>query len=104
MKLRLNLTTRNKKGKDKSIKFNIAPSKHLGFINFIDLALKQGTLIEISFEKISKSGEKEESKIFGEFNFQGNKGIEIILKDIEEKILNHERHLKKQKQKKKIKK
>jgi len=103
MKLRLNLTTRNKKEKDTILKFNIAPSKHLGFINFINLALKQDNSIEISFEKISKSGEREESKIFGEFKFEGKKGIENILKDIEEQILTRERHLKKQKQKKKIK-
>ena len=103
MKLRLNLTTRNKNDKDTSIKFNIAPSKHLGFINFINLVLKQDNSIEISFEKISKSGEREDSKIFGEFKFKGKKGAESILKDIEEQILSHEKHLKKQKQKKKIK-
>ena len=86
-----------------SIKFNISPSKHMGFINFINLALKQGNPVEISFEKISKSGEREESKIFGEFKFQEKKGIEKILTDIEEQILSREKHLKKQKQKKKIK-
>ena len=66
MKLRLILKTRTKKNKEIILKFNIAPSKHIGFINFINLALKQDLPIELSFEKISKTGEREESKIFVE--------------------------------------
>ncbi|MBY9011455.1 MAG: hypothetical protein KGD70_03695 [Candidatus Lokiarchaeota archaeon] len=69
MKLRLILKTLTKKEKEVSIKFNIAPSKHYGFINFINLALEQGNPVIISFEKISKSGDKEESKIVGTFKF-----------------------------------
>ncbi len=103
MKLRLNLTVKTKNDKEHDIKFNIAPSKHLGFIHFVKLALKQGNSVEISFEKISKSGEREESKLYGEFQFQGKKETDKILKDIEEKIQEKERYLKKQKQRKKLK-
>ena len=71
MKLRLILKTKTKKNKELSIKFPIAPSKHIGFINFINLARSQDLPIEISFEKISKSGEREESKIVGQFKLQG---------------------------------
>ncbi|MFX1276073.1 MAG: hypothetical protein ACFFBP_01660 [Promethearchaeota archaeon] len=103
MKLRLILTTKTKNNKDISIKFNIAPSKNLGFINFVKFVLRKGKSVEISFEKISKSGEREESKLFGEFQFQGKKGSEKILKDLEEEILELVKHKKKQKQKKKKK-
>ena len=43
-----------------SIKFNIAPSKHYGFINFVNLALEQGKPVTISFEKINKVWDSEE--------------------------------------------
>lgn len=101
LKLRLVLKTKTKKNKEITIKFNIAPSKHLGFINFINLALNQDKEVIVSFEKISKSGEKEESKIFGNFKFQGKD--ELVLRQIEEKIQEKERKRQKQKQKQKKK-
>ena len=80
MKLRLTLKTKTKKNKDITIKFNIAPSKHIGFINFVNLAINQDEPISLSFEKISKSGEKEESKLSGVFKFQGKEESEKLLK------------------------
>ena len=65
------LKTSTKKEKDVSIKFNIAPSKHYGFINFINLVLTQDNPVAISFEKISKTGDHEDSKIVGTFKFEG---------------------------------
>jgi len=103
MKLRLVLKTKMKKDKEVIIKFNIAPSKHIGFINFINLALKQDDPISLSFEKISKSGEKEESKLSGVFKFQGKEENEKLLKELEEEARKEERLKKKQKQKKKQK-
>lgn len=99
MKLRLILKTRTNKNKNVNIKFPIAPSKHIGFINFINLALKQGLPVELSFEKISKTGEREESKIFGEFKLQGKANSQIY--EIEEEIQNIARKKKKLQQKRK---
>ncbi len=101
MKLRLILKTKTKKNKEVSIKFHIAPSKHIGFINFINLALNQDVPIELSFEKISKTGEREESKIHGQFKLQGKD--EKGLQDLEEEIQDVERKRKKLQQKKKLK-
>ncbi len=97
MKLRLVLKTSTKKEKDVSIKFNIAPSKHYGFINFINLALEQEKPVTISFEKINKSGEKEESKVVGTFKFEG-KDV-TGLKQLEEEVKDKEKRRKKQHQK-----
>ena len=101
MKLRLILRTKTKKKKDVNIKFNIAPRKHIGFINFINLALNQDIPIELSFEKISKTGEKEESKIFGKFKLQGKDDKD--LHDLEEEVQDSEHKRKKIQQKKKLK-
>ncbi|MBY9011454.1 MAG: hypothetical protein KGD70_03690 [Candidatus Lokiarchaeota archaeon] len=97
MKLRLVLKTSTKNKKEISIKFNIAPSKHYGFINFLNLALEQGNPVIISFEKISKSGDKEESKLVGIFKFEGKD--EAGLKQLEEEIKEKEKKRKKQHQK-----
>jgi hypothetical protein len=78
MKLRLVLKQTTNKGNDVAIKFNIAPSQHIGFINFINLALNQDNKIKVSFEKVSKTGEKEESKIAGLFKFQAKGKEELI--------------------------
>ncbi|MFX1257177.1 MAG: hypothetical protein ACFFAN_04930 [Promethearchaeota archaeon] len=99
--MRLVLKTITKKNKDICIKFNIAPSKHIGFINFINLALNQDQPVAISFEKISKSGDKEESKIFGQFKFAGKDEGDI--KQLEEEIQKKEQKRKKQQQKRKSK-
>ena len=101
MKLRLILKTKTKKNKDISIKFTISPSKHIGFINFITLALNQELPIELSFEKISKTGEHEESKIFGRFTLEGK--ADSQLSGLEEEIQETDRKRKKAQQKRKLK-
>ena len=100
MKLRLVLKTKTKKGKEVEIKFNIAPSKHLGFINFVNLALSQGNDVNLSFEKISKSG-VESSKVEGLFKFgvKDQKKLQELTEEIETK----EKQRKKQQQKRKHK-
>ena len=99
MKLRLILKTSTKKNKDVTLKLSIPPSKHIGFINFINLALKQDLAIELSFEKISKSGVHEESKIVGQFKLQGK--VDSQLYELEEQIKSEERKKKKLQQKRK---
>ena len=51
----------------------------------------------VSFEKINKSGDKEESKIVGTFKFEGKD--EVGLKQLEEEIKEKEKKRKKQHQK-----
>ncbi|MFW9894401.1 MAG: hypothetical protein ACFFD7_01195 [Candidatus Thorarchaeota archaeon] len=99
MKLRLILKTKTKKDKEVIIKFPISPSKHIGFINFINLALNQELPIDLSFEKISKTGEHEESKIFGRFNLEGR--ADSQLSELDEEIHEAERKRKKLQQKRK---
>ena len=94
MKLRLVLKTTTKKNKDVYLKLSVPPSKHLGFINFVNLALSQDTPVSISFEKISKKGDKEESKIVGTFKFEGKSDAEL-----EAEIKDREKKRKKQHQK-----
>ncbi|MBY8985893.1 MAG: hypothetical protein KGD65_12540 [Candidatus Lokiarchaeota archaeon] len=101
MKLRLILKTKTKKNKEISIKFPISPSKHIGFINFINLALNQELPIDLSFEKISKTGEREESKIFGRFTLEGK--TDSQLSELEEQIQETDRKRKKAQQKRKQK-
>ena len=101
MKLRLILKTKTKKNKEIILKFHIAPSKHIGFINFINVAHGQDLPIEMSFEKISKSGEREQSKIVGQFKLQGK--ADSMLNDLEEEIQDAERKKKKLQQKRKQK-
>ncbi|MFX1329773.1 MAG: hypothetical protein ACFE91_16715 [Promethearchaeota archaeon] len=99
MKLRLILKTKTKKNKELCIKFAIAPRKHIGFINFINLALKQDLPIDLSFEKIKKTGEREESKIFGQFKLHGKADSQIY--ELESDIQEAERKRKKLQQKRK---
>ena len=94
MKLRLVLKTTTNKNKDVYLKISIPPSKHLGFINFINLALNQDKPVSISFEKINKKGDKEESKIVGTFKFEGKSDAEL-----EAEIKDREKKRKKQHQK-----
>ncbi|MBD3342903.1 MAG: hypothetical protein GF353_27640 [Candidatus Lokiarchaeota archaeon] len=101
MKLRLILKTTTKNNKEVNLKLNIAPSKHIGFINFVNLALSQNQPVTISFEKISKSGEKEESKIAGQFKFSAKDQNE--LKELEREIQGTEQKRKKMQQKRKQK-
>ncbi len=97
MKLRLVLKTVTKNNKEVVLKFNIAPSKHLGFINFVNLALNQGNPITLSFEKISKEGEREASKVAGTFKLEG-KG-DKALNEMEQEIKDTSSAKEKQKRK-----
>ena len=101
MKLRLILKTVTKKSKEVTLKFPIAPSKHIGFINFVNLALSQDSLIELSFEKISKTGEREDSKIVGQFKLQGKADSQLY--ELEGELQNEKRKKKKLQQKRKLK-
>ncbi|MHA1255604.1 MAG: hypothetical protein ACTSQD_08150 [Promethearchaeota archaeon] len=101
MKLKLILKSKTKKGKEISIKFNIAPSKHIGFINFINLAVNQDAPIELTFEKVSKSGERDESKLVGQFKLQGKDSGTLM--QLEKEIQEEEKIKKKQKQRRKQK-
>jgi len=98
LKLKLVLKVKNQKGKDSSIKFNIAPSKHIGFINFINYALKNERDVTLTFEKISTAGQKEESKVFGKFRFEGKS--KDLGESMEEVILAKEKDMKAKKKKK----
>ena len=94
MKLRLVLKTTTKKDKEVCIKLALPPSKHLGFVNFINLALNQDKPVSLTFEKINKKGDKEESKIVGTFKFEGKSDAEL-----EAEIKDREKKRKKQHQK-----
>lgn len=98
MKLKLVLKVKNQKGKDSSIKFNIAPSKHIGFINFVNYALKNERDVTLTFEKISTSGQREESKISGKFKLEGKS--KDLNDSMEEVILAKEKDMKAKKKKK----
>ncbi|MFX0004413.1 MAG: hypothetical protein ACFE9J_13095, partial [Candidatus Hermodarchaeota archaeon] len=90
---------KTKKNKEVLLKLSIPPSKHIGFISFINLALKQDLPIELSFEKVSKTGEREESKIVGQFKLQGKADSQLY--ELEEEIQNNVRKKKKIQQKRK---
>lgn len=96
MKLRLVLTTTTKNGKEISIKFTIAPSKHIGLINYLNLAITQNEPVKLSFEKISKSGDKEESKIEGVFSLKSKdlQALKALTEQIEEKMRKRKKHQK----------
>jgi hypothetical protein len=101
LKIQLVLTTTTQNNKKNIIKFKIAPSKHLGLINLIKLALNQKSKVDITFEKISRSGDREESKISGSFKFESESSLP--LKQLEEQIKERERKRKKRHQKRKHK-
>jgi len=88
MKLRLVLNTKAKNEKDLSIKFNIPPSKQEGILNFIQLASSKNQPVSITFEKISKSGEKEESKVEGNFKFNVNDGpqLQLLIEEVNDRV------------------
>ena len=66
MKFRLVFETTTKKGKKVLIKFKVPPSKHLGLINFLKIAIEDGNEVNFAVEKISED-KKELSKIKGKF-------------------------------------
>ena len=101
MKLQLVLTTKTQNNKDIVIKIKIAPAKQLGLVKLIKVALNQKNPIDLSFEKITRSGGKEESKIFGSFELQSKNSL--ALKQLEDEIIDRERKRKKRHQKRKHK-
>jgi hypothetical protein len=70
VKLRLILKTFTKKNKELQLKFKIAPSKHIGFINFINLALNQKKPVKLSFELQKTDGNKEAINLYGTFSLE----------------------------------
>lgn len=74
LKLRLVFRTKSKKEKEVTLKVSIAPSKHLGFIHFINFVLNQKKPVTLTLEKIGDSGEIEQIKIEGVFEFQAKEG------------------------------
>ena len=96
MKLRLVLKTEMDSNKEISIKFNVAPSKQQGILNLIQLASSKDQQVSMTFEKISKSGEREESKLEGLFKFT----IDTVqLTQLMEEVDTREKRRKKQHQK-----
>ncbi len=67
MKFRLVFETTTKKGKKVLLKFKVPPSKHLGLINFLKIAVDHGNEVNFAVEKISED-KKEFSKIKGKFS------------------------------------
>ena len=99
--MHLILTTTTQNNKEVTIKIKIAPAKQLGLVKLIKVALNQKKSINLSFEKISRSGEKEESKIFGSFELESKNSL--ALKQLEEEIIERERKRKRRHQKRKHK-
>ena len=66
MKFRLVFETTTKKGKKVLLKFKVPPSKHLGLINFLKIAMEQGNEVNFAVEKISED-KTDISKIKGKF-------------------------------------
>ena len=66
MKFRLVFETTTKKGKKVLLKYKVPPSKHLGLINFLKIAMEDGNEVSFAVEKISED-KKELSKIKGTF-------------------------------------
>ncbi len=66
MKFRLVFETTTKNGKKVLLKYKVPPSKHLGLINFLKIAVEDGNEVSFAVEKISED-KKELSKIKGKF-------------------------------------
>jgi len=66
VKFRLILNTTTKKGHPVEIKFKIPPSKHIGLINFLQIALEHGNDVELAVEKV-EDGKHVLSKVHGTF-------------------------------------
>jgi hypothetical protein len=75
MKFRLVFETTTKKGKKVLIKYKVPPSKHLGLINFLKIAMEDGNEVSFAVEKISED-KKELSKIRGNFFLTEEKNTE----------------------------
>ena len=70
LKLRLVFKSKYKKNKEVTVKINLPHSKHLGFINFVNLALNKKKPVTLTFERVGDSGDTEELNIEGIFEFQ----------------------------------
>ena len=66
MKFRLVFETTTKNGKKVLLKYKVPPSKHLGLINFLKIAVEDGNEVNFAVEKISED-KKELSKTKGKF-------------------------------------
>ena len=66
MKFRLVFETKTENGNDVVLKFNVAPSKVQGLINFLNIALNHGNDVNFTIEKVSKD-KREFSKVKGDF-------------------------------------
>ena len=69
MKFRLVFETTTKNGKKVQLKFKVPPSKHLGLINFMKIAVEQGNEVDFAVEKIIDD-KKESSKVKGKFTLK----------------------------------
>lgn len=70
MKIRLAFLTRSlKKGTELEFKLVVLPSKHIGFINFVNAAIKGKAFVRISLEERGKEKRKK-FPFAGEFQFQ----------------------------------
>lgn len=72
MKFRIVLKTKTKNQNDMIMKFNVAPSKHKGLINFLKMATDSNNPnsdVEFTVEKIGEDGKKVELSYTGNFKF-----------------------------------
>jgi hypothetical protein len=69
VKFRLVFETTTKNGKKVQLKFKVPPSKHLGLINFMKIAVEQGNEVDFAVEKIVED-KKESSKVKGKFTLR----------------------------------
>ena len=69
MKFRLVFETTSKHGHPVKLKFNVPPSKHLGLVNFMNIALEEKNPVEFTVEKVDKA-QHELSKIRGSFTLE----------------------------------
>jgi hypothetical protein len=59
------------------LKFKVPPSKHLGLINFLKIALEHGKPVDFYVEKVTAE-KKELSKVKGTFQLEQFSGESII--------------------------
>jgi hypothetical protein len=80
VKFRLVLDTTTKKGNKVELKYNVPPSKHLGLINFLKIALEHGNEVSFNVEKITK-GKRELSRAKGSFKLKEESKDQSILSE-----------------------
>ena len=72
VKFRLVFETTTKNGKKIQLKFHVPPSKHLGLVNFLKLAVDGKEDVAFTVEKVDKD-KKELSKVSGTFKLTDTK-------------------------------